>query len=98
MKAYESDLESRTDERTQLGVIRDFLESPFDAVERDGILVSQTNGDIFVKESHGVGVPEDAPDVSEHQYWLLWFGPFDEVIEEIEEQFDWTVDTIGEDS
>lgn len=87
---YTPEDKSSIDEQ-HLELIREFMDSSFDNVERDGIMVSRGGGRIWVHESHGITVPDDARDISNHQYQLIWSAPAESVFDELERRFGWSV-------
>lgn len=90
MNEYESDTQSGDGEQPELELVRDFLDSTFDSVERDGLMVSRGAGKIWVHEAHGISVPEGAPEWSKHHYELLWCAKVDVVFDELERRFGWS--------
>lgn len=70
-------------EFSDLELVADFLETDFELVERDGIMVSRGDNQVWVHESHGIAVPEDDLRWSSHDYELLWHATIPEVKEEI---------------
>lgn len=69
---------------TERELLRDFLVTDFDSVERDGLMVSRGADEISMHEAHGIGVPEGNPKWSTHDYELLWHASVAEVREEID--------------
>lgn len=73
--------------KDELRLVRDFLDSGFGVVERDGLRVSETSGKIWVEEGKYITVPKDDPNHSKHHYDLLWRADVSDVRTEIENRF-----------
>lgn len=80
----ETILKGDTTVKEELRLVREFLDTDFDSVERDGLRVSETSGCIWVEEAKFITVPKDDTDHSKHHYDLLWRADVDDVRTEIE--------------